>query len=115
VIDSMTIFFFTDDQPRSRAFYEKVLGVSFRQLGPHWNQTPAGQATFALHGQSQTGERRQDVTRPCIGFNVRDVAAVVACCREAGAEIVRDVYDESFGKVALVRDPEGRVVQFVQH
>jgi predicted enzyme related to lactoylglutathione lyase len=110
----MTMFFFTGDSARSKAFYERVLDLDFSSFGPHWHQSAAGTATFALHG-SEAGDQPADVTRLFMGFNVTDVREVVARCRAAGGEVVQDGYDEAFGKVALVKDPEGRVIRFVQH
>jgi predicted enzyme related to lactoylglutathione lyase len=110
----MTMFFFTGELERSRAFYQRVLGLDFSSFGPHWHQSQAGTATFALHS-TEAGEQPQEVGRVFMGFNVDDVREVVRRCRELGAEIVQDVYDEAFGKVALVKDPEGRTIRVVQH
>jgi predicted enzyme related to lactoylglutathione lyase len=114
MIQGMTMFFFTGDDAKSEKFYEHVIGARFASHGPVWHQLDAGRATFALHGQEK-GEASNDPQTPFFGFNVSDVAAVIARCREAGGEIVRDVYDEAFGKVAFVKDPEGRGIRFVQH
>jgi predicted enzyme related to lactoylglutathione lyase len=111
----MTMFFFTADTQRSRAFYERVLGLDFSSFGPHWHQAQAGGATFALHGREGGDVRPEDTGTLFMGFNVDDVREVVRRCRELGAEVVKDVYDEAFGKVALVKDPEGRTLRFVQH
>jgi predicted enzyme related to lactoylglutathione lyase len=114
MILGMTMFFFTGDGAKSKAFYEHVFGTAFMSQGPHWHQVPAGHATFALHGQ-RAGDPMQATDTLFFGFNVDDVAAVVARCRSAGGEVIRDVFDEAFGKVALIRDPEGRCLRFVQH
>ena len=34
--------------------------------------------------------------------------------RAAGAEILREVYDEAYGRVAIFKDPEGRPISLVQ-
>ena len=114
MIQSMTMFFFTGDDTRSKTFYEHVFRAQFTPHGPHWHQIDAGRATFALHGQ-EAGDPPSDTTSLFFGFNVTDVVAIVARCREAGGTVIKDVYDEAFGKVALIKDPEGRCIRFVQH
>lgn len=115
MIDSITLFFFTDGSTRSQAFYETVFELHFAAQGPHWRQAPAGAARFALHGREAGDTTKPGVDHAFFGFNVRDVHAVVARCREAGGTVLEDVYDEAFGKVALIADPEGRRLRVVQH
>ncbi|MFD3560293.1 VOC family protein [Streptomyces sp. NPDC058686] len=60
-----------------------------------------------------------DATAPVIpdlSVEVEDVDAVYAQVRASGAEIVHDLRDEEWGvRRFFVRDPEGRVVNVLEH
>ena len=113
MIGGMNEFFFTDSLEQDKAFYEAIIGKSFESYGPAWHSLPLGNVIFALHSQNE--KNPADTHKLHFSFNVTEIDMVLARCKEAGGEIVKDVYDEAFGKVAIVKDPQGRLIELVQH
>ena len=99
------------DLTRSRNFYRDVLGLPVRQ------DLPKRPVRFELgDGSVLSLHRKSDVlaVRPGslqLGFLVDDVDRFVADCVARGVPIFQDPYDESFGRVAVIGDPDGYPVQ----
>ena len=109
-----TFFFFTKNLEEQKNFYQKALGIEPQQHGPDWCQFQIGdEVSFALHGCND--EMRVPLDWPFFSFNVDDLEASLEAFKIAGAEIVRGIQDEDFGRSAQVKDAEGREYQLVQH
>ena len=99
------------DLTRSRDFYRDVLGLAVRQ------DLPKRPVRFELgHGAVLSLHRKSDLlaVRPGslqLGFLVDDVDEFVAECVARNVPIFQDPYDEPFGRVAVVGDPDGYPVQ----
>lgn len=74
------------DLGRSRSFYRDVIGLKLvADRAPHWVEQ--------------------------LGFAVEDVDAFVAGCVARGVPVFQEPYDESFGRIAVIGDPDGYPVQ----
>jgi catechol 2,3-dioxygenase-like lactoylglutathione lyase family enzyme len=99
------------DLTRSRDFYRDVLAL------PVLQDLPKRPVRFALSaGAILSLHRKSDVlaVRPGslqLGFTVDDVDQFVADCIARGVPIFQDPYDEPFGRIAIVGDPDGYPVQ----
>ncbi len=109
-----TFFFFTKKYEEQKDFYENALGLKPVQHGPDWCQFPmGGESAFALH--RCTDEMQVPLDKPYFSFNVKDLEASLEGFKNAGAEIIRGIQDEDFGRSAQVKDAEGREYQLVEH
>jgi lactoylglutathione lyase len=99
------------DLARSRDFYRDVLGLTPLQ------DLPKRPVRFRLaEGAVLSLHRKTDVlaVRPGslqLGFTVDDVDGFVGECIARGVPIFQDPYDEPFGRIAIVGDPDGYPVQ----
>ncbi|MGA7355230.1 MAG: VOC family protein [Candidatus Cybelea sp.] len=99
------------DLTRSRDFYRDVIGLPVRQ------DLPKRPVRFELgNGAILSLHRKSDVlaVRPGslqLGFVVDDVDRFVADCVARGVPIFQDPYDEPFGRVAVIGDPDGYPLQ----
>ena len=99
------------DLTRSRDFYREVLGL------PVLQDLPKRPVRFALSGGAILSlHRKSDVlaVRPGslqLGFTVEDVDRFVADCIARGVPIFQDPYDEPFGRIAIIGDPDGYPIQ----
>jgi predicted enzyme related to lactoylglutathione lyase len=48
-----------------------------------------------------------------IGFSVDDVDALVASLKGDGVAVITEPFDENFGRLAVVADPDGYPVQLL--
>ena len=99
------------DLVRSRNFYRDVLGL--KVLGdhtPHWVEFEiAPGASLGLHPRSELLAVRPGSLQ--LGFTVENVDKFVADCASLGVPIFQDPYDESFGRIAVISDPDGYPIQ----
>ena len=99
------------DLSRSRAFYRDVLGL--RVLADHlprWVEFELAEGvSFGLHMKSELLAVRPGSLQ--LGFTVENVDKFVHDCIGMGVPIFQDPYDERFGRVAVIGDPDGYPIQ----
>jgi catechol 2,3-dioxygenase-like lactoylglutathione lyase family enzyme len=99
------------DLTRSRDFYRDVLELPVLQDLP---KRPVrfelgGGVILSLHRKSDVLAARPGSLQ--LGFTVENVDEFVAVCVERGVPVFQDPYDEPFGRVAIVGDPDGYSLQ----
>ena len=109
----MTVYVYVSDLPRMREFYEGAVDIKPALQTGNWLPFDLGGATFALHGNR--GDPTLDLQRFHLSFDVDGIDAAVDRFRTQGAKVLRSVADEAFGKRAILRDPDGRQLEIVQH
>jgi glyoxylase I family protein len=99
------------DLARSRAFYRDVLALRVgTDAFPDWVDFELGGAQrLGLHPQSDTLLVRPGSLQ--LGFHVDNVDAFITDARTAGARVLQDPYDQGTGRVAVIADPDGYVIQ----
>lgn len=99
------------DLARSRSFYRDVIGLKLVEDHiPHWvGFELADGATLGLHPKSDLLAVRPGSMQ--LGFTVEDVDAFVAGCVAQGVPVFQDPFDESFGRIAVIGDPDGYSIQ----
>lgn len=106
------------DPARLAAFYRDALGIPLEeeQHGdtlPHWGAT-LGELHFAIHPIEDFPDGESGVGAVKLAFTVFDVRAKVASLREAGVAIFREPHDTGFFVSAMVRDPDGNLVELTE-
>ncbi len=99
------------DLARSRDFYRDVLGLPTLQDLP---KRPvrfqlADEAVLSLHRRSGVLAVRPGSLQ--LGFSVENVDEFVAACVARGIPVFQDPYDEPFGRIAIIGDPDGYPLQ----
>jgi predicted enzyme related to lactoylglutathione lyase len=102
------------DIASARSFYADYLGLSVEEFNMGW---------VARYTSPDTGANVQLVTRdatapenPVVSIKVDDVEAAFEEARRRGYEIVHPPTTEPWGvRRFFVRDPDGNVVNIVQH
>ncbi|MHB8145957.1 MAG: VOC family protein [Vulcanimicrobiaceae bacterium] len=99
------------DLARSCDFYRDVLGLRvIADRRPHWVEFElANGASLGLHPKSKLLAVRPGSLQ--LGFTVENVDRFVSDCAVLGVPIFQDPYDESFGRVAVISDPDGYPIQ----
>jgi len=111
-VSGVIVYAYTPAFERMREFYEAGTGLRGEAAGPIWVAFPMGASKFGLHKQGH--EDPEDPGDFRLDFLVDDIVAVLARFEAAGAEVVRGIQDEAFGRSAVLRDPEGREFTLVQ-
>jgi lactoylglutathione lyase len=99
------------DLGRSRAFYRDVMALRVgTDAFPDWVDFDLGDGRrLGLHPQSETLLVRAGSLQ--LGFNVDNVDTFITDARTAGARILQDPHEQTFGRVAVIADPDGYVIQ----
>jgi predicted enzyme related to lactoylglutathione lyase len=96
---------------RSRAFYRDILTLRIAtDASPEWVDFDLGDGRrLGLHPVNETLAVRPGSLQ--LGFHVENVDALVADARTAGVVVLQDPYDQAHGRVAVLADPDGYVLQ----
>ncbi|HEX3462604.1 MAG TPA: VOC family protein [Candidatus Elarobacter sp.] len=99
------------DLERSKRFYGTILGLKAGTgAAPHWARFDLGEGrTLGLLPASESLTVRPGSLQ--LGFHVDDVDKFVTDARTAGVPILQEPHDESFGRIAVIADPDGYPVQ----
>jgi lactoylglutathione lyase len=98
------------DLPRSRDFYRDVFGLTVGNDSPEWIDLELGNGvTLGLHPPSDYLQLMPGSLS--LGFEVPDVDAFIDDAVAKGVKIAMPASDESFGRLAVVVDPDGYSVQ----
>jgi glyoxylase I family protein len=99
------------DLARSRAFYRDVLALRIgTDAFPDWVDFDLGEGQrLGLHPDSETLVVRPGSLQ--LGFHVENVDAFIADAIAAGVRVLQDPYEQSNGRVAVIADPDGYVIQ----
>ncbi len=99
------------DLVRSRDFYRNVMGLRIgTDAVPHWVEFElAGGARLGLHPVGESLAIRPGSLQ--LGFLVENVDAFITDARMTGVRVLQDPFDESFGRVAVIADPDGYPIQ----
>jgi predicted enzyme related to lactoylglutathione lyase len=101
------------DLERSRDFYRDVLGLKLKtDAVPDWVDFDlGGGALLGLHPKTELHAVRPGSLQ--IGFSVENVDRFVEECSAKGAPIFQSPCDESFGRFAMIGDPDGYAIQII--
>lgn len=103
------------DLERSRDFYRDVLGLNVKTSEiPHRVDFELGDGMLlGLHPKNEFLTVRPGSLQ--LSFTVENLDRFVGEARRAGVPIFQDPYDDSFGRVAIISDPDGYPVQVVTY
>ena len=111
--DRMVVYAYVSDMDRLSQFYESALQAKPAIQDRNWSAFELQGATFALHRRRST-DPHQDVAEFHFEFQVDDIEASLARFQSQGAQVARGVTDETYGRSAVLRDPDGREFRLVQ-
>jgi len=101
------------DIERSRNFYRDVLGLKLKtDAVPDWVDFDLGNgALLGLHPKTELLAVRPGSLQ--LGFGVENVDEFVADCAKNGVPVFQYPSDESFGRFAMIGDPDGYAIQII--
>jgi catechol 2,3-dioxygenase-like lactoylglutathione lyase family enzyme len=99
------------DLKRSRAFYHDVLGLPVvTDQVPYWVDLDLGDGRrLGLHPESEWLKVQPGSLQ--IGFSVPDVDRFVTDARSMGVRVLQEPFDQSYGRLAIIADPDGYALQ----
>lgn len=103
------------DPERSRAFYEKALGLAPRLVAPGYAELDCGSAVLGLISETAApvlaGKPAGTGLRAELYLRVDDVIAAVCALEAAGARCTSPLTDRDWGdRAAYFEDPDGHLI-----
>jgi catechol 2,3-dioxygenase-like lactoylglutathione lyase family enzyme len=100
------------DMKRSTRFYRDVLGMKLKEQSKDWTEFSKRGTVLALHPSKKKRIKRNNSM--LVGFNVSDFDDVVNGLKKKKVKFYKKPREESFGKHAIIQDPDGHLISIVQ-
>ncbi|MGC2386233.1 MAG: VOC family protein [Nitrososphaeraceae archaeon] len=116
------IILLVKDLNKSIDFYNNVLGMEKKQESEDWVEFMKQGTVLALHpiGKKSKSDQQKKIFRSSksgnilIGFNVSDLESVCNDLNKKNVKFYKDLKNESFGKHAIIEDPEGNLISLAE-
>jgi lactoylglutathione lyase len=110
------------DAPKLISFYRDVIGMQVKQESEDWIElsTKGGSTVLALYPKkdnktpSSVKEGLDGSRSMLMGFNVSDLDSVCKELDKKGVRFFKKPAEESFGKHAIIEDPEGNLISIAE-
>jgi lactoylglutathione lyase len=110
------------DAPKLISFYRDVLELEVKQESEDWIElsTKEGSTVLALYPKrdkkkpSNVKQGLDGGRNTLIGFNVSDLDSVCKELEKRGVNFFKRPSEESFGKHAIIEDPEGNLISIAE-
>jgi len=105
------VMIISSDLARSKAFYRTILELKVgTDAAPHWIDFDLGYGRMlGIHPATESQTAKPGSVQ--LGFYVDDVDKFVTDARTAGVRVLQEPHDESFGRLAVIADPDGYAIQ----
>lgn len=114
------VILLVSDLHKMVAFYKDILRMKVKRESEDWVElsTKEGSTKLALHlTEKKTENRIRAATRirtMLLGFNVSDLENVCKELESKGVKFQKRLKEESFGKHAIIEDPEGNLISMAE-
>jgi len=106
------IILLVSDMDKSIKFYRDVLELPVKNTSTEWVEFFSSGTVLALHpAKSKARTKNSGVL---VGFMVSDLESVAKKLKEKKVEFFKEPKDESFGKHAIIEDPDGHLVSIAE-
>jgi len=106
------VILLVSDMKRSTKFYRDVLGMEMKQQSKDWTEFSKRGTVLALHPSKKKRIRKNNSM--LVGFSVSDFDDVCNGLKKKKVKFYKKPKQESFGKHAIVQDPDGHLISIAQ-
>jgi lactoylglutathione lyase len=97
---------------KSIKFYRDVLELQIKNTSPEWVEFFSSGTVLALHpSKNKVRTRNAGVL---VGFMVSNLESVTNKLKEKNVEFFKEPKEESFGKHAIIVDPDGHLISIAE-
>ena len=106
------IILLVSDMDKSIKFYRDVLELPVKNTSPEWVEFFSSGTVLALHpSKSKTRTKNSGLL---VGFMVSNLESVAKKLKEKNVEFFKEPKEESFGKHAIIIDPDGHLISIAE-
>jgi lactoylglutathione lyase len=100
------------DMDKSIKFYRDVLELPIKNTSSEWVEFFSSGTVLALHpSKSKSRTKNSGVL---VGFMVSNLETVAKKLKDKKVEFFKEPKEESFGKHAIIADPDGHLISIVE-
>jgi catechol 2,3-dioxygenase-like lactoylglutathione lyase family enzyme len=116
------IILIVEDAPKLIKFYRDILELRVKQESEDWIELSTKEGSTVLALYPRRGEKKPSSVKPglgegrntLIGFNVSDLDSICKELESRGVSFYKRPSEESFGKHAIIEDPEGNLISIAE-
>lgn len=107
------VILLVEDLQKCVAFYRDTLELKIKNQSPDWVEfhNEGRSAVLALH---PARIRQKGFSNMLVGFSVSNLESVCKKLKDKEVKFQKDLTQESFGKHAIIKDPEGHLISIVE-
>ena len=92
-------------------FYRDKLGLVVKNMSDEWTEFFTSGTVLALHPAKTRVKHNPNML---VGFMVSDLGSIADDLRSKGVKFFKEPKEESFGKHAVVEDPDGHLISIAE-
>jgi lactoylglutathione lyase len=96
---------------RSLKFYRDTLGLAVKNATDEWTEFFTSGTVLALHPAKTKVKHNPSML---VGFMVSDLETIASSLKEKGIKFFKELKEESFGKHAIIEDPDGHLISIAE-
>ena len=106
------VILLVSDMDKSMRFYRDVLELPVKNTSPEWVEFFSSGTVVALHPcRNKTRTKNSGVL---VGFMVSNLESVAQKLKNKKVEFFKEPKEESFGKHAIIVDPDGHLISIAE-
>lgn len=106
------VILLVSDMDKSMKFYRDVLELPVKNTSAEWVEFFSSGTVLALHpSKNKTRTKNSGVL---VGFMVSDLESVAQKLKDKNVEFFKKPKEESFGKHAIIVDPDGHLISIAE-
>ena len=99
----------------STRFYKDILELPIKTKSSYWVEFFARDTTLALHPiKSKRKNIKPSSVGVSVGFLVSDLESTAKTLKEKNIKFFKELKKESFGKHAIIEDPDGHLISIAE-
>jgi catechol 2,3-dioxygenase-like lactoylglutathione lyase family enzyme len=109
------VILLVSDVARSTKFYKDILELPIKTKSSDWVEFFATDTTLALHPiKNKSKNIKPSSGGVLVGFMVSDLESTAKTLKEKNVKFFKEPKNESFGKHAIIEDPDGHLISIAE-
>ena len=105
------VILLVSNMDRSIKFYRDTLGLVVKNISDEWTEFFTSGTVLALHPAKTKVKHNPNML---VGFMVSDLDSIANSLRSKNIKFFKEPKEESFGKHAIIEDPDGHLISIAE-
>ena len=105
------VILLVSNMDRAIKFYRDTLGLVVKKISDEWTEFFTSGTVLALHPAKTKVKHNPNML---VGFMVSDLDSIANSLRSKNIKFFKEPKEESFGKHAIIEDPDGHLISIAE-